>query len=128
MFDCRNQAWGQEPTQIAMVATVVGEVVGSERCETTDEDDGVARTNYESGVSGTKAMVAAVEEEHGDEERCDGVEVEEDGRDNEDRRDGEEALREADQPAGGYANLGLDAAASGFARADAVVPKPQHCH
>lgn len=125
MFDCRNQAWGQEPTQIAMVATVVGEVVGGERRVTTDDDDGVARTNYESGVSGTKAPVAAVEEERGDGERCDGAEVEGDGRDSEDRRDGEEALCEADQQA---ANLDLDAAAPGVARAAAAVPKHQHSH
>lgn len=94
MFDYRNQVWGQEPTQIAMVVTVV--VVGGEGRETTDEDDGVARTNYGLDVFGTKVLVAVVEE-RGDEESWDGAEVEGDGRDSEDRRDGEEALCEADQ-------------------------------
>jgi hypothetical protein len=125
-LDCRNQAWKQVPTQSAM-AVAAGEGVDGEGRVTTDEDGEVARMNYGSGVSGTKAP-AAVEGERGDKERCDGAEVEGDGGHNEDQRDEEEACCEVDRQAGGCADLDQDAAAPGGARAAAAVPKDQNPH
>lgn len=107
-----------------MVGNVVGKVVGGEGRVTMadDGDDGVAIMNYEWGASETMVL----EEERGDEESCDGVEVE-GYKTDEDRRD--EAPREVDQHVDG--NVDLDEGTRAFGRCAlvaAVVPKTRHPH